>query len=641
MKRHLLLTTLPLIALAAASLAAPGCSADPAPPAQIIPAPGQIMVALTTDLVPGKDFDELRLVVSYDGRVNNRTSLTWTVTEGVVRGSVPLPATVAVVGRPDATGPVTVRAQAYLDGLPRVVREARVIIPDAGAKLLRLDVSGLCFNHVVRVLGGEPKSDCSEGAACVLGTCEDTFVDARVLPEYDAKAVFGTATPSAKDATCLDVLGAFSGAFDAVPKLDGTRCVLRAADLVAPAPAPDGGLPNAADGGASDAGSSDAGTIDGPVSFDGNIAVRYEANSPGFCTLEHCLVPLTAGAGVGWYVEGSRLVLPSAICENPRPRVVVQPRGPALDASHHACGEWHASSTGGRSTALGSPLVTNGAPCLEQRVLCGEHRTTCGRLWVKDSACDLVRNVNCGTCSGDVEGMVLIPGGTFTYGAPSSDPDGNEDERPQTRATLASFWMDETEVTTTAYAACLAAGVCTKGNSGGYCNMQANGLPIEGRERHPVNCIDWYQASSYCSWRGRRLPTEFEWEYEARGGAGGTRTYPWGEEYATPARVCMSNQEDGDRQATCPVGDHPLGNSAHGLNDMGGNAWEWTASVYDELGHGIVRDPENRTEKGACWTTFWTPTETGQRSHMRAAFRSYDSRGYRSRTVGFRCARDF
>jgi formylglycine-generating enzyme required for sulfatase activity len=646
MKRHHLLTTLSLFTLAGVALAAPGCSADPAPPAQVVPAPGQLMVALTTDLVPGKDFDELRLVVSYDGRVNNRTSLTWTVTEGVVRGSVPLPATVAVVGRADATGPVTVRAQAYLDGLPRVLREARLMVPQAGAKLLRLDVSGLCFNHVVRVVGDEPKSDCSEGAACVLGSCEDSFVDVRSLPDYAPASVFGTANPGAKDASCLDVLGAFSGAFDAVPRLEGSRCVLRASDLLAPPVAADGGTASASDAGANDAGSADAGSrdagaIDAPVVFSGNLAVRYAPNSPGFCTLDHCLVPLAASATVGWYVDGTRLVLPHAICENPQPRVVVQAQGPSLDGAHYACGEWHASSTGARSTNLRTPLVTNGSPCLEPRALCTEHRTTCGRLWVNDASCNVVRNVNCGTCFGGTEGMVLIPGGSFTYGAPDSDAEGGEDEKPQTRATLPSFWMDETEVTTTAYAECLAAGACTKGNSGGYCNMQANGLPIEGRERHPVNCIDWYQASAFCSWKGRRLPTEVEWEYEARGGAEGTRTYPWGEELPTPARACMSDQEDADLEKSCVVGTHPLGNSKHGLKDMSGNAWEWTSSVYDELGHGIVRDPENRTEKGGCWTTFWTPTDLEQRRHLRAAFRSYDSRGYRSRTVGFRCARDF
>lgn len=646
MTRHHLLPTLSFLAFGAAALVAPGCSADPAPPAEVIPAPGQLMVALTTDLVPGKDFDELRLVVSYDGRVNNRTSLTWTVTEGVVRGSVPLPATVAVVGRADAKGPVTVRAQAYLDGLPRVLREARVLVPASGAKLLRLDVSGLCFNHVVRVVGGEPKSDCSDGSACVMGSCEDTFVDERTLPAYTPEAVFGTATPSARDATCLDVLGAFSGAFDAIPRLEGSRCVLRATDLVPPAPRPDGGLTSSADAGVSDAGAadaavSDAGNADAPVSFSGNLAVRFAPNSPGFCTLEHCLVPLTASRDAGWFVDGARLVLPHAICENPQPRVVVSQRGPALEPAHYACGEWHASASGTRSQSLAAPLETQGSPCLEQRALCAEHRTTCGRLWVNDTSCNVVRNVNCGTCSGNVDGMVLIPGGAFTYGVGDTDPDGGDDEKPATRTTLPSFWMDETEVTTTAYAACIAAGVCTKGNSGGYCNMQANGLPIDGRERHPINCVDWYQASAFCSWRGHRLPTEVEWEYEARGGAEGVRTYPWGEALPSPTRVCMSDKEDADREKSCEVGAHPLGNSAHGLKDMGGNAWEWTASVYDELGHGIVRDPENRTEKGGCWTTFWTEESPSQRRHIRAAFRSYDSRGYRSRTVGFRCAHDF
>jgi hypothetical protein len=522
--------SLAALALGSAAVSAQGCSADPAPPAQVIPAPGQLIVALTTDLVPGKDFDELRLVVVYEGRVDNRTSLTWTVTAGAVRGSVSLPATIALVGRADAGGPVTVRAQAYRDGVPRVLREAVLEMPPSGAKLLELAISGLCYDHVVRTRRDDPRSDCDPGSACVLGSCASTYVDWRTLPEYTPEAVFGTTNPAAKDAACLDVLAAFAGAFDAIPRVENDRCVLRASDLVRPVPTPD------ADAGASlDAGvalSADAGAIadasvdaaapapradaaiDPAVAFDGNLAVRYAPNSLGFCTAEHCFVPLVSAPNLGWFVAGSRLVLPRAICDNPAPRVVVAPRAPSMGPATYACGEWHASASKPRSADLTTPLQTSGRPCRDVRALCIEHHTTCGNLWVEDSSCGAVRRIHCGECRGDTGGMVLVPGGTFLFGAPDSDPVGGDDEKPQSPVAVPSFWIDRTEVTAADYAACIAAGIC------------------------------------------------------------------------------------------------------------------------------YVENPEERTEKGGCWTSFWTPGIPSQRAHLRAAYRSYDSRGYQSRTVGFRCARD-
>ena len=102
----------------------------------------------------------------------------------------------------------------------------------------------------------------------------------------------------------------------------------------------------------------------------------------------------------------------------------------------------------------------------------------------------------------------------------------------------------------------------------------------------------------------------------------------------------MSDKEDSDLESTCEVGSHSLGDSVHGLHDMVGNVWQWTSSVYSAEGHGTLGNTDERTEKGACWTTFWTEENKGQLPQLRGAFRSLDARGYRSRTVGFRCARD-
>src|SRR5262249_12710325 len=119
-----------------------------------------------------------------------------------------------------------------------------------------------------------------------------------------------------------------------------------------------------------------------------------------------------------------------------------------------------------------------------------------------------------------------------------------------------------------------------------YCNRADRG-------DHPVNCVDWNQAATYCRSSGRRLPTEAEWEYAARGSDG--RLYPWGNEPPDARRLNACGREcvafgkrlgreframyDGDDgwETTSPVGSFPAGASPFGALDMAGNVWEWTA----------------------------------------------------------------
>ena len=185
--------------------------------------------------------------------------------------------------------------------------------------------------------------------------------------------------------------------------------------------------------------------------------------------------------------------------------------------------------------------------------------------------------------------FVYIRGGDFNFGCEPQDTHCFADEKPARRVEVASFWAGRTDTTVAAYSACVQAGACRAPAAGGDCNWN-----VAGREKHPINCIDWSQAKVFCEWIGMRLPTADEWEFAAKGGQ--SRIYAWGDEPVTAKRAnyCDNqchlahvdwtwtdpNQDDG-WAATSPVGSYPAGQSRHGLLDMAGNTSQWTSSDYD------------------------------------------------------------
>jgi formylglycine-generating enzyme required for sulfatase activity len=234
--------------------------------------------------------------------------------------------------------------------------------------------------------------------------------------------------------------------------------------------------------------------------------------------------------------------------------------------------------------------------------------------------------------------MVLVPGGAFDMGA----DDGPPEERPRHRVDVAPFWIDVTEVTVAAYAACARAGACSPAsplvdvgaevhdftsNSGASCN----GARAD-RQDHPVNCIPWSQADAYCRFAGKRLPTEEEWEYAARGGDG--RRYAWGNE-APGAQLCWDGEGSDagkrNRHTTCPVGHHRGDASPFGVLDMAGNVSEWTSNPwlhrYDVPGI----DP-GHVFRGGSWASYAPRYVTATTRDFYPPARYYDF-------LGFRCAR--
>ncbi|HEY6083930.1 MAG TPA: formylglycine-generating enzyme family protein [Nitrospira sp.] len=196
--------------------------------------------------------------------------------------------------------------------------------------------------------------------------------------------------------------------------------------------------------------------------------------------------------------------------------------------------------------------------------------------------------------------MVVIPEGEFTMGVDGTQ--ALEDERPSHRAWLDTFAIDAYEVTTGQYAAFLRAGDRPQ-------PWQWETIdPAQHRDR-PVIGVDWSDADAYCRWKGKRLPTEAEWEKAARGTDG--RLYPWGN--MTPTKE-LANFALGARFSyslvLMPVHSYEQGKSPFGLYQMAGNVYEWVrdwyASNYYEVSP--LRNPQGPDQgqfkvlRGGSWS---------------------------------------
>jgi len=215
--------------------------------------------------------------------------------------------------------------------------------------------------------------------------------------------------------------------------------------------------------------------------------------------------------------------------------------------------------------------------------------------------------------------MVYVPAGEFEMGS----EDGNPDEQPVHTVYLDPYWIDQTEVTNTQYKLCVQAETC-EAPSGEYYNDS-------DYADHPVVGVDWYDANNYCTWAGRRLSTEAQWEKAARGTD--ARTYPWG-----VGIDCNKASYFDCKDITTPVGSHPEGASPYGALDMAGNVWEWVADWYDEsyYRNSSTSNPtgpasgDYRILRGGAWDTYGR--------NLRASYRFWYEEDLRFNSFGFRCA---
>jgi len=244
------------------------------------------------------------------------------------------------------------------------------------------------------------------------------------------------------------------------------------------------------------------------------------------------------------------------------------------------------------------------------------------------------------------EDMVLVPAGRFTMGHANA---GKTEKPAHTVIITKAFYLDKTEVTAGEYAKCVGARKCLASSVHGpgvtdsivaKFSPQCTGTDSAGA-RKPINCIDFAQAEAYCAFAGKRLPTEAEWEYAARGTD--ERVYPWGNtnptclmgNFGRNAGECASRP-----RGTTEVGAFPEYASPFGVLDMSGNVWEWVADAFDPEAYTqeprtdpLVNKPgDNGVLRGGSWDFSASVAKT--------TFRLKFDRHMGQVSTGVRCAKN-
>ena len=262
-------------------------------------------------------------------------------------------------------------------------------------------------------------------------------------------------------------------------------------------------------------------------------------------------------------------------------------------------------------------------------------------------------------------GMVLIPGGSFMMG----DANGQDMEKPVHEVEVDAFYMDIHEVTVAEFRKFVEATnyvTDAEKKDGGYAwggeswemkpgiNWRFDpmgNLKDAEQDKHPVTNLSWNDASAYAQWAGKRLPTEAEWEYAARGGSEGYR-YAWGndtlglevvanvsdENYVKVVNWPYTEGYDDGYTFSAPVGSFVP--NSFGLYDISGNAWEWCEDYFDPeyYSRSPKTNPVNdvasdrRVMRGNSWD--------GRPGMMRCSRRTSDVQSNCYADIGFRCVMD-
>jgi formylglycine-generating enzyme len=309
-----------------------------------------------------------------------------------------------------------------------------------------------------------------------------------------------------------------------------------------------------------------------------------------------------------------------------------------------------------------------------------------------------------------IEGMVLIPAGSFEMGGDNEQ--ASADEYPKHTVAVDSFYMDVTEVTNAQFqkfvdatgyvttaeqkpdweqlkqsvppgtskppdSLLVAASLVFKQTKGpvnlnnvmqwwswvpgaNWKHPEGDGSTIKGKENYPVVHVSWFDAMAYCQWAGKRLPTEAEWEYAARGGLI-NHIYPWGNEHVNTGvpktnswegKFPYINEQKDGYTKYAPVKSYNC--NRYGLFDMAGNVWEWCSDWYDYDYYKSLQDKITDNPKGPFKSFDPDEPYAPKRSLRGGSYLCNDSycSGYRVARrmksspdtglehTGFRCVRD-
>jgi len=375
---------------------------------------------------------------------------------------------------------------------------------------------------------------------------------------------------------------------------------------------------------------------------------------------------ISQGAGpVGAHTGG--VVAASGVSANASGPTVLA-SGPIMQSTGQASSMATTTGRGGNSKlvwasvpmlligGIGAWLVVGGTDKASESTGAGEPTPMVSAEVAPAPSASAVVEAAAGPCA---EGMVFHESGKLVMGAKDSSVDASITHKVK----LSAFCLDKTEVTVGSYDKCVADGECEKPPKdvqwanvtpdkkktySALCNARHS-----ERKDHPVNCVDWNMASSYCAWRETRLPTEAEFEYAARGSQ--QRDYPWGDTAPDHTRlnacgaecsewgisVSMPTQTmfEGDDgfAGTAPVGTYPRGASQLGVLDLAGNVWEWTADWYGPYTPTEQTDPkgppegEKRVARGGAFNG-------GDAKWAKPSWRWKVAPTTYNHGIGFRCA---
>jgi hypothetical protein len=589
----------------AAAISAAGCSG------KNNPGPGELMVAIETDMSLPKDVDRVHMDITAEG--NSLLSQDYPVGPDGVK----IPATIGVVGGSNPSTVVTIRVIAYQQGTPRVLRQNVTTVPTSRIATLRMPIQWLCVGSAQELTPGQVTSICPDGQTCVEGTCQTDVIDSSTLPDYSAQDVYGGGNGGG-NGECFDTTGCWEGAVEVM--VDPDTCTI-------PLPA-----------------------------NPSNANVFLRTTTSGICSSDGtlCLIPLDGNTANGWYPvatnEGPRIQLPRAVCNdlgNMVTEVEVSTTCATKSESVPTCGPWSSTGDGdGGTVDVTAPPPPDAAPeagpdatvdanppdvnspetpspCTDSVRGCGGLCPPCPRKGACNVAQDCLSQVcTAGACDCSADQMHVPSNGT-----------------------AADYCVDNFEVTDAKYIAFLSAGLPDAGAvspTPSQCAWNTSFVPASGmpaQDNYPVVYVNWCDAYAFCAATNRRLcgqigggstpvgsfndPTIDQWQGACSNQS--SRAYPYGSTFS--ATTCNGLGYSGSSALlavgeayTCVGGFPPM-------RDMSGNASEWEDSCATSTGASDVC-----RARGGSFTS-------SQPQLLCAADLEYP-RNLTDATLGFRCCTD-